>query len=779
MTLAKHVLYTAFQKAPHLVAIAAIIGLTMGIYTGIYSAIEGLPRFITSYYETSNMSDLEVRISTDDAVNVPDFSSITGLAAVERRLSLPGVVTLKDKKVSFLLVGRPDVSTDGINKIRAMQGNFSDSIGRNIVLERNCANYHNLSVGDHVEIKLGYDLFDVKVIAIGESPEFLISPANPAAFLPTDGSLCVGYVSLGWLQKRLGFDAINGVLFRYQDNFPHEIMRKQIIDLISQYNQIEQTLRQNEQFSYLFLDVDLKTFKIFVPAVVMVFSLSSFFVVLFLGFQWISTERSQIGMMMALGFSSVRIVATYSLIALFIFALSTLFAWPLSLIALKGFGTNFASAIGMPEPELALLGSYFMNALLGAALLVILAMALPLFSIFKMTPIDAVGEPKSSSNAPPFVIRRRSTRLPIWARLSLRNTLRRPVVSLATILSIALCFGMTISFSISMTSMERTAIASFKSDKWLAIVDLARFAWTDQLSAFYELAPESEWAGIVRGNATVSSPDGEVSVFIAGIDFDSRAKHLALLAGKLPTNNEVVVEATLARDIQLQVGDRFDISVAGHAYETRVAGIHSGSMPGELWTNLGFAQFMLGRDEQISGLFYLGDPSRKNEINEDKIMMLPDVVNVFTQQEAVDAVLSMSSKMWVILYIGSLFSIVGAILFIFSNLSFSILSREGEYAMMRVLGYSHFKVNATILVEVFIIAIIAITLAPIFGYIIGYVLNDRLTQAWFKVETQPALKDFVLTLGPALLLTSLGALPAIYRIARIAIPEAVRFKRFQ
>nr|VFJ68953.1 MAG: FtsX-like permease family protein [Candidatus Kentron sp. DK] len=683
MNLLLHVFRTTSTKLPRLASIAVIMGLAMGIHAGTYSAIDGLIYFVQDYYASAHMADMEIRIVTDDAINLPDFSSVAGVSAVERRLMLPGVASFGDKRASMLLIGRPNVGARHINAIRALSGNLDDVAENTVALDRNCADFHHLRIGDDFNAKVGEDHFTLRVAVIGESPEFLIAPANPAAFLPTDGSLCVGFLNIAWLHKRLGFDAVNDLLFRYRPGTDHEKTRRSLITLTRNHSRIEQVLRQTERFDYLFLDIDLDTFRTFLPIIIFVFSLSGFFIILFLGFQWVSAERGQIGMMMALGFSARKIAVAYAFPGLGIFAMSVLCAWPLSYVALYGFGLNFAAAISMPKPELSLLSGYFIGATGGAAALVVLALAVPLASIFRLSPMEAVREGTTPEDATPrFAGGVGTGRLPIWIMLGIRNTIRRPFMSLVTILAIAACLGVTISFSITRTSIERTAIDSFKSDKWIAIVDLSRFAWTDQLEPFYAFSPKYSWSGFVRGHGFVRGPDGETNIFVTGVDMSSGVKTLKILEGSEPVGNSIVVEAKLARSLSLRPGDDLEIFVEGKKAHARISGIHSGSFPGEVWTDISFAQSLFDRKEQISGLFYLGESGSDGSIKKNKLMALPDVIGVFTQAEAIDAIVSISSEIWVILHLATLFSVLGTILFVYSNFSFSILSREIEYSMM-------------------------------------------------------------------------------------------------
>jgi hypothetical protein len=98
------------------------------------------------------MAQLEVFITTDDQINLADYSTIEGIAAVEERLYLPGAVTLSGTAVSMILIGRPDLTTGQINVMSAREGQLDAARGTEVVLERNCASHYGL---DHCAAQLG------------------------------------------------------------------------------------------------------------------------------------------------------------------------------------------------------------------------------------------------------------------------------------------------------------------------------------------------------------------------------------------------------------------------------------------------------------------------------------------------------------------------------------------------------------------------------------------------------------------------------------------------
>ena len=778
--LQRHVLRTVRQKALRLLGIALLVGVSMGLYIGNYSAIRGLTTFVLDYYESSRMAQLEIFITTDDQINTADYGGFEGLEAIEERLYLPGAASLSGTKVSMVIIGRPELATNQINTLIAQEGLLDSSSGAGIVLERNCASHYGVGIGDNLAVRVGEDQFDLSVAAIAESPEFIVAPANPTAFVPTSGSLCVLFMDLAWLQERLGFRAVNAILFRFSDRVTSETLREQILEITRNHSMIDLATRDTERFGFLYLEINMATFRNFIPAIVFVFCLSSAFVIIFLGAQWIASERTQIGMLMALGYSPLKVLGGYSLILFVIILLAWIAAIPFSYASLFGFGANFASSIGMPSPDLRLLPENIAIGSLGAALLVILAMLAPLSMILRVRPIDAVRGVQISDNVRlAELLRSLTSDAPSWLRIGTRNAMRRPVVSLVTILSISLCLGITLSFRITLTSVEHTAVAAFDQDEWTATVELSRPIWEEQIeNEFTEFAPAEFWEGFLRGPGMVGDAGHEQNIFVTGTR-PSSANKLKLLSGRMPEASGVVMENKLVTSLMLELGDEVELRIEGNTYSATLIGVHSGSVPGEVWTELSFAQMLFEREEQYNGIFFLGELPPGGEPLRSAVMGHRDVVNFFTMQQAKEAILSITSQIREIIRIGSAFAIAGAMLFVFTNLSFTILARADEYLMMRVLGFSRRSVTATILAEVMLVCVLGVALAPIVGFLVSNLLNARLSDVWFVVDTYVSLGDVLIGALPALLLVPLAALPTIFKINSSVLSTVTQQARAQ
>jgi ABC-type antimicrobial peptide transport system permease subunit len=207
-----------------------------------------------------------------------------------------------------------------------------------------------------------------------------------------------------------------------------------------------------------------------------------------------------------------------------------------------------------------------------------------------------------------------------------------------------------------------------------------------------------------------------------------------------------------------------------------VVGVLSGAVPGEIITTRAFAQKMLSLEDQFTGAF-LVNPT----LNDEQTAALGKargVVRVTNKQEINAAILSISGHIWIIIHLSALMSIAVAALFMLTSIAFTIMGRRGEYGMLRIMGFTDGTVARIVLTEAFLMALIAAIIAIPLGWFVGSVLNDMLTDVWFRINTDPALFDFGRILIPALLFVPVAVFPAVRAVCRIALADALKQRKF-
>lgn len=782
--LTRHVLRSVLVIRYRLLTIAMICASTFGVLVGAYSAIDSLFSTVEDIQSKAAMAELEVIFAPDDLINLPAFDDLAGVTAVHHRLLMPGLAPLgAEQPVAGLMVSAPAQDFLTVNRLKVLQGRLPDAVdATGIALERNCAQFHGKGLGDRFNFVAGGAEYPVEVIGIVESPEYLVAPLNPSVYVPSNGSLCVLFADQALMRQQLGFSAINSLLFSLAPEASLAEVKQHITERVQSRLAVDYVLPRQEQFSQKFLELDLNTFKVFLPTVVLIFALSSTLVVFFLMYQWAKEERPLIAMFLTLGYTRRQVAFAYSLPALMLIAVALVLGCGLALFDMYAFGLNYARAIGMPEPQLVFKSPYLWRAGLVLCCTVALGMYLPMRSIIRITPMDAlrdVGAGQEQPLALRLVACLRHIGGPFWFRYSLRNLLRSWRISLVTVLAMSASIAITIAFYISLTSMERTAINNVERDNWSRVVDLDVAWWDEDIARLNGLAPDSRWSTFVKGGAQVIGQGQLDNASLLGIEPADGVRHVNLMEGRMLLDGDheaLVIERRIAIAHNVHPGDRLTLKVRGNTYPATVVGVFSGALPGEVITTRRFAQRMLALDEQFTGAYLID--AGADGLDDAAIYALPGVVRVTSKQNIVASILEISSHIWVIIHISALMSIVIALLFAVTSMNFSIVGRRGEYGVLRILGFSDHSVSLIMLCETFSIALLAGVVAVPLGYGLGAVLNHRLTDVWFKINTDPALSDFWRVILPALVIIPFAAMPAIRHVFRIPAVDTLKLRNF-
>ncbi|MGH9391394.1 MAG: ABC transporter permease, partial [Vicinamibacteria bacterium] len=128
----------------------------------------------------------------------------------------------------------------------------------------------------------------------------------------------------------------------------------------------------------------------------------------------------------------------------------------------------------------------------------------------------------------------------------------------------------------------------------------------------------------------------------------------------------------------------------------------------------------------------------------------------------------------VLLYFGIILSSVVAVLCLISGITVTMLDREVEYASLEAIGYGNGSIARIVLTEVFVQGVLAMIASVPLGIAIAYYLNVRMGATWFEIRTILEPRDFIAVLGVSFPSFFLAALPGLWHLFRLNMPEVVR-----
>ncbi|WP_287278741.1 FtsX-like permease family protein, partial [Ralstonia sp.] len=496
--------------------------------------------------------------------------------------------------------------------------------------------------------------------------------------------------------------------------------------------------------------------------------------------QWITEKKAEIGVMMSIGYRTRDIVLSFAMPALLIVIVALISGTGLSFVMLYGFGTDYAKALGLPTPNLTLRAGPVIQGYLGLLAILAVATTIPLRSILRMTPREAVrGNTEDSGSISSKVSARlgRLSQSVAW-RYAVRNLQRGKGLALMSVVAVALSLGASLSYFVSLTSFEQSIVKRFTADDWDIAVDFLAPLWTDELGKVKATPGVTRTDPYLRGAIKVQKDTKVEPSFLLGIDPTSEVRQLRMISGRtLQANdrNSIVLERKTATTLGVSVGDEISIDVRDKVWKAKVVGVFSGVLPGESYAPLADAQAWFDMEDQVTGVFLktglgFGSP--------DTLYQLDRVGRVTSKTNLVAEFVHHLIEIAGIVYLAFAFSLVVAVLFLFSTTAYGVLRRLPEYSTLRTIGFADRTVLKMIMMEVATIGAIGTVVAVAAGIGISITLNGVLSDAWFQVDTTVTAKDLLVVLLPALVFFPLTAIPPFRAIVRAGMVPTLRRRAF-
>jgi putative ABC transport system permease protein len=297
--------------------------------------------------------------------------------------------------------------------------------------------------------------------------------------------------------------------------------------------------------------------------------------------------------------------------------------------------------------------------------------------------------------------------------------------------------------------------------------------------------------GSVLGYARIAGKDGEVlgnpnngpPTFGANWFDDAYLNPAAIKDGRAPrAENEVVIDAKSAKDGELAIGDTTTVLVQGPPQQVVVVGtVTFGGAD-----SLAGSTFVAFRDDVAQQL--LAEPGRYNEISvkaadgvsqEEVTARVAAALPVGTEaitgeaitKENQDLIGEMTSFFSTFMLIFALIALLVGAFMIFNTFSITVAQRTRENGLLRALGASRRQVLGSVLVEAFVVGVIASVLGIAAGLGVAVALKGLLAAIGFDLPAGGlvfAPRTVAVSLVAGIGITLFAALSPARKAAKVA-----------
>lgn len=753
--------------------------------------------FQTSYLDlTSSVSrantelafaDFSVRVMRAPAGEIAAIARIPGVRAVEGRTVFEtGLDVGAGRQPVARVIGIPSDRHPRVNDLKLEQGRYLSPTGRDeALLHFKYAADTGTEVGDTLKLRMGSERRELKVVGIVASAEYMFA-IRAKGELPTVGEFAPIFVSEHDAQQIAGAPgAMNDIGVLLESGADERAVTRAVEAVLEPYRVVATTRRADQASAYQ-LNEEIKQNKVMafaLPALILLISSSSLFIALS---RLVTSQRGQIGLAKALGYSDGQVLLHYLLFSLLIAFFGSLIGIVLGDLASRGIAAQYVSMLGVPYTE----HRYYPDVILGATALSTLACVLaglaPAWRSARMAPAGAMrSDPNASLSGgrTPLVERLLGWALPrgfTW-RIPVRNVFRAKRRSAYTVLGIAFALVLTVATRASFDSIQ-VLIDRYliEGQRW----DL--MAAYDPPFGGSRLAEIRGWEGVTKVQGALVVPaklsagsaahDGAITAMEPGQTFQLIRTTAGPAAARALADGRAVLSVGLARKLGTGVGATVLVKTPYRDKRAalRVGAISDDALGTPIYVSLDTARDILGTSVVAYNVLYANaDPQRSEALKED-LLDLPGAVSVNVKGGMLRSLTDLMQ--FSNFYQGLLFAFGFAMAFvvIYTTFTSNVLERTREIATMRTIGESNVRLAVMVTVENLLLAVIGIPL----GVWLGKAAADAI-YASFSSEAYTLSATLTWESVVGLSLATLGVLllseiPPILRIFRLDLAEATK-----
>lgn len=765
-------------------AIGLVIAAGVAVLVMSLSTQRSLLRSADAYYDRYAFADVFASLKRAPEALSRRIAQVEGVQSVETRVVGFATLAIEDipEPVTGQFVSLPDNQEPTLNQL-AIRSGRGLTPGRNdeVILNEPFAETQGFGPGDQFVALLNGQRRNLTVVGTALSPEFIYS-LGPGALMPDDRRF--GVIWMGREALAAAFDlegSFNSVSLRLQRGTSAEAIIPQLDQLLQPYGGVGAIARA-DQLSNWFVTNEIAQLGTMAKVLPAIFLLVSAFLTNMVLARLIATERSQIGLMKAFGYSNFEVGGHYVKFVLVIGLIGVAFGLVFGAWFGRWYTAQYAEVFRFPvllyRPSgvafSVAAGATLTAALLGAMGSVLRAARLP--------PAEAMNPPAPPTYRLGYLA---ATRFGHWldqpTRILLRHISRNPVRSLLT------CVGTASAVALLVLALQwRDALGYiaehyfFEAQHQDLVVGMVE-PQSVRVVREFERMPGVLAAEATRGVAADFQNLGRKhrgSVTGVGSDlrlqpiFDDRSNTTVALPPE-----GLVIATRLAEKLEVGVGDHVWVHILEgrrpwvylpvvRLFETQIG------LPAYIHINA--LNRILRESERVGYVSLLVDSNRAPELFEE-LKSIKQVAAVLLRQAAIDSWYeNVVSDLMKFVTLFSAFACALGFGVAYNATRISLSERGRELATLRVLGFTRAEISYILLGEVMLLVCLGLPLGCVLGLGLTEVMAEAFNTELFRVPVviQPQSYGLAAVIALTAALLSVGVVRR--RLDRLNLIEVLK-----
>ena len=765
-------------------AIATVIACGVSTVVMSYGTLKSLEITRDAYYEQRRFADVFAHLKRAPASIEDEIARIDGVRGVDTRIVEAANLDVAgmDEPVLGRLISLPQARAAGMNQIFLRRGRLPDNKRPDeVVLNEPFADAHGLIPGGQILATINGHKRRLDIVGIALSPEYIYAIA-PGVIVPDDRRF--GIVWMGREAMAASFDlkaAFNDVSLSLMRAANESAVIERLDDILAPWGGIGAYGRA-DQISHAFVSNEMEQLRNLGNIVPPIFLAVAAFLLNVVISRIIATEREEIGLMKAFGYSNLTVGFHYLKLVL--------------LIAIVGVALGFLAGawFGREVTEI-------YNTDLFRFPVLYFRLDMQVFAVaggvsLAASALGAMGAIRSAVNLPPAVAmqpaaptmyhRGLMNRIGLSKRMDqptlmiLRHLGRWPLRAGLTALGISMAVAILVASLFFFDAVEHLLDIYFhhgqRQDATVVFAeprDMGAMAEIRHLPGVMALEPYRAVAaklhlGVRSERASIVGLDSK-TVLHRVLDRDLNAVRLPLVGLVLSTQMAEMLNAGTGMRVRVEVleGRRpvVDVPITAivEEYIAAPAYMHRAAL-----------NRLMREDRLISGV-YLQVDSRHSGALYHRLKETPAVAGVSLQTAALDTFRkTMAETINIMLFFYVLFGALIAFGVVYNSARVSLSERGRELASLRVLGFTRAEVSYILLGELTILTLVALPLGCIFGLGLAHLMVTNLNTELFRIPMVVAPSTFAASMLTVITASAVSGLIVRRRIDRFDLVAVLK-----
>lgn len=767
------------------VGMAVIIAVGISLYIGITTAFFNLNQSQETFYHDNNFADYYFYVVRAPETIMRQVQAVPGVNLASGRIQ-KDVPVLKDnqQRATVRLTSYALPIENEVNGIEILNGRLFSKYpadgGIEVLLDPGYFNANQLAFGDTINIVAENRKHPVNVVGTATGPEFTYIMKDASNMMPDYETFGIMMVPLNQCQELFNLPGqINQVLVQFAPGVDIDKTVQDIKNILEPYGNLANFPRK-DQLSHAALDAELTGLDAisgFLPMIFLSIAAGIQFVILR---RMIKTQRTQIGIMKAIGYDNRQIILHFSSYAIMVCAFGAIAGIILGLLMASVFSDMYAMFFNLPQAigginlEVII---YSLILSLGVGILAGISASRPVLNISPAESMRSLPPSKSSRSLLenwPWFWERLSSSWKMAFRTISRNRFRM-LVTMAGILS---------AVALLIVSMFTNDAVDYMMDQ-----HFNQESSYDYMLSFNQAIPQAELLNITRLEG-VELLEGFFSLpvrihyngqstedLLMGVNPGDTLKHPTSESGTVLhiAGEGMIISRKSSERLGLKAGDVVRIETLlgmgpAHYADIKITAINHQLFSGESYISLKQANRIMNESNLITGAVMKVDSAQANYI-ESKLSDMTGISSIVSRQKERDNLMSMMDSMIYMVSTMIMFSVILGFVIIYNSAIMSFNERKRELASLLTIGFTRKEVSAIMWKEIIPQAIPAILLGLPAGKLLAelYIGSVEFDMWYMPVIIYPS--SYVLAALGGLVFVVLGQWAASRGIKKLDIIE--------